>query len=144
MAGADIRETFGPLPDRRTGNHMENHQFYWSSQNFYRTYYIFFNIRVPTEGLPTGIFYQTGGPAQWWFSSVLHCFHRSRTEDWWISLCLPEGCCHLQLSVCLAVRLFICLSFPIILVDTIAQSVYPIYPPNLQCGFKMALSCMVL
>ena len=33
-------------------------------QNFYRTLYNFFNIRVPIEGLPTGIFYRAGGPAQ--------------------------------------------------------------------------------
>ena len=46
----------------------------------------------------------------------------------------PKGYCrHLRLSVCLSV--------PIILVNTITQSVYP---PNLLGGFDMALSWMVL
>ena len=36
----------------------------------------------------SNFFYRTGGPAQQGFSSVLHCFHQSRTEDWWISRCL--------------------------------------------------------
>ena len=43
-------------------------------------------------------------------------------------------------SVCPSV----CLSVPIILVNTITQSVYPISPPNLLGGFNMALSWMVL
>ena len=38
----------------------------------------------------------------------------------------------------------VCLSVPIILVNTITQSVYQINPPNLQGGFNMALSWMVL
>ena len=53
----------------------------------------------------------------------------------------PKGYCrHLRLSVCPSV----CLSVPIILVNTITQSVYPISPPNLLGGFNMALSWMVL
>ena len=53
----------------------------------------------------------------------------------------PKGYCrHLRLSVCPSV----CLSFPIILVNTITQSVYPISPPNLLGGFNMALPWMVL
>ena len=47
---------------------------------------------------------------------------------------------HLRLSVCPSV----CLSVPIILVNTITQSVYPISPPNLLSGFNMALPWMVL
>ena len=39
--------------------------------------------------------------------------------------------------VCPSVRL----SVPIILVNTITQSVYPISPPKLLGGFNMALSC---
>ena len=38
----------------------------------------------------------------------------------------------------------VCLSVPIILVNTITQSVYPISPPNLLGGFNMALPWMVL
>ena len=45
-----------------------------------------------------------------------------------------------KMSVCPSV----CLSVPIILVNTITQSVYPISPPNLLGGFNMALSWMVL
>ena len=53
----------------------------------------------------------------------------------------PKGYCrHLRLSVCPSV----CLSVPIILVNTITQSVYPISLPNLLGGFNMALSWMVL
>ena len=53
----------------------------------------------------------------------------------------PKGYCrHLRLSVCPSV----CLSVPIILVNTITQSVYPISPPNLLDGFNVALSWMVL
>ena len=53
----------------------------------------------------------------------------------------PKGYCrHLRLSVCPSV----CLSVPIILVNTITQSVYPISPPNLLGGFNMALPWMVL
>ena len=53
----------------------------------------------------------------------------------------PKGYCHhLRLSVCP----YVCLSVPIILVNTITQSVYPISPPNLLGGFNMALSWMVL
>ena len=49
----------------------------------------------------------------------------------------PKGYCrHLRLSVCLSV--------PIILVNTITQSVYPISLPNLLGGFNMTLSRMVL
>ena len=47
-----------------------------------------------------------------------------------------DYCRHLRLSVCLSV--------PIILVNTITQSVYPINPPNLLGGFNVALSWMVL
>ena len=49
-------------------------------------------------------------------------------------------CRHLRLSVCPSV----CLSVPIILVNTITQSVYPMSPPNLLGGFNMALSWVVL
>ena len=53
----------------------------------------------------------------------------------------PKGYCrHLRLSVCPSV----CLPVPIILVNTITQSVYPISPPNLLGGCNMALSWMVL
>ena len=53
----------------------------------------------------------------------------------------PKGCCrHLRLSLCPSV----CVSIPITLVNTITQSVYPINPPNLQGGFDIALSWMVL
>ena len=55
---------------------------------------MFLNIRVPIEGLPTGVFYRTGGPAQQWFSWLLHCFHRLRTEDRWISRCLLHWASH--------------------------------------------------
>ena len=54
----------------------------------------------------------------------------------------PKGYCrHLHLSVCLFVCLSVC---PIIFVNTITQSVYPISPPNLLGGFNMAISWMVL
>ena len=53
---------------------------------------------------------------------------------------LKGYCRHLRLSVCPSV----CLSVPIILVNTITQSVYPISPPNLLGGFNMALPWMVL
>ena len=44
----------------------------------------------------------------------------------------PKGsCCHLRLSVCRSV--------PINLVNKITQSVYAINPPNLQGGFKTGL-----
>ena len=46
--------------------------------------------------------------------------------------------------VCPSVRLSVCLSVPLILVNTITQSVYPISPPNLLGGFNVALSWMVL
>ena len=53
----------------------------------------------------------------------------------------PKGYCHhLRLSVCPS----LCLSVPIILVNTITQSVYPISTPNLLGGFDMTLSWMVL
>ena len=54
---ADIGKTFGPLPDRWTGNHMENPSFsgppklLQDSQDL-----IFFNIKITKEGLPTGFF----------------------------------------------------------------------------------------
>ena len=76
---------FGPLPDPRTGNHMENPSF--TGPPKFLQDLIFFNIRIRIEGLPTGIFLpdrRTGTG----FSLVLHCFHRSRTEDQWISRCL--------------------------------------------------------
>ena len=47
-----------------------------------------------------------------------------------------KGCRHLHLSVCWSV--------PIILVNTITQSVYPINPQSLQGGFNTALCWMVL
>ena len=37
-----------------------------------------------------------------------------------------------------------CPSVPVILVNMIAQSVYPINPPNLHGGFDMPLSWVVL
>ena len=49
-------------------------------------------------------------------------------------------CPSVRPSVCPSVRL----SVPIILVNTITQSVYPINPPNLLGDFNMALSWMVL
>ena len=51
--------------------------------------------------------------------------------DWFLTLCLfgGSGFCHLHLSVCL--------SFPIILVNKITQSVYPINLPNVQGGFDI-------
>ena len=53
----------------------------------------------------------------------------------------PKGYCrHLRLSVCPSV----CPSVPIILVNTITQSVYLKNPPNWLDGFDMALSWMVL
>ena len=51
---ADIGKTFGPLPDRRTGNHMENPSF--TGPPKFLQDLIFFNIRILIEGLPTGIF----------------------------------------------------------------------------------------
>ena len=57
-------ETFGPLPDRRTGNHMENPSF--TGPPKFLQDLIFFNIKIPIEGLPTGIFFNggTAGPAR--------------------------------------------------------------------------------
>ena len=52
--GADIGKTFGPLPDRRTGNYMENASFTGPPKLLQDL--IFFNIRVPIEGLPKGFF----------------------------------------------------------------------------------------
>ena len=56
------QETFVPLPDRINGNHMENPSFTGPLKLLQNL--IFFNIRVPTEGLRTGIFYPTRGLAQ--------------------------------------------------------------------------------
>ena len=84
----DIRKTFGPLPDRRTGNHMENPSFTGPPKLLQDL--IFFNIRIPIEGLPTGIFLPDRRTSTIVFSSVLHCFHRSRTEDRWVSQCLYD------------------------------------------------------
>ena len=47
-------ENFGPLPDRRTGNHMENLSFTGPPKLLQDL--IFFYIRIPIEGLPTGNF----------------------------------------------------------------------------------------
>ena len=49
-------------------------------------------------------------------------------------------CPSVHLSICPSV----CLSVPIILVNTITRPVYPISPPNLLGSFNMALSWMVL
>ena len=62
---------FRPVPDLKTGDHMENPSF-TGPPKLYRTLYYFFNITVPIEGLPTGFFYQTGAPAQQGFSWVLY------------------------------------------------------------------------
>ena len=51
----DMGKTFGPLPDRRTGNHMENPSFTGPPKCLQDL--IFFNIRIPIEWLPTGIFF---------------------------------------------------------------------------------------
>ena len=51
----DIGKTFGLLPDRRTGNHMENPSFTSPPKLFQDLF--FFNIRIPIEGLFTGIFF---------------------------------------------------------------------------------------
>ena len=51
---ADTRKTFGPLPDRRTGNHKENPRFI-GARNLLGLL-IFFNITVLIEGLHTGFF----------------------------------------------------------------------------------------
>ena len=66
----------------------------------------------------------------------------SHAELWWFVTLGPsaEG----LLSSPASVRLSVCLSVPIILVNTITQSVYSISPPNLLCGFNIALSWMVL
>ena len=58
----DIGKTFGPSPDRRTGNYMENPSFTGPPKLLQDP--IFFNIRVPIKGLPKGFFYRTGGPAR--------------------------------------------------------------------------------
>ena len=57
-----------------------------------------------------------------------HLSHRFCTSTFNSS---PKG----LLSSLASVHLPICLSVPIILVNTITQSVYPIHPPNLQGGF---------
>ena len=51
---ADIRKTFGPLMDHRTGNHMENPSFTGPPRLFQDL--IYFHIEVLIEGLPTGFF----------------------------------------------------------------------------------------
>ena len=48
-------KTFGPLQDRRTGNHMKNPSF--TGPPKFLQDLIFFNIRIPRERLPTGIFF---------------------------------------------------------------------------------------
>ena len=52
---SDIGKTFGPLPDRRTGNHMENPSFTGPPKLFIGP--IFFYIRIPIEGLLTATFF---------------------------------------------------------------------------------------
>ena len=61
------------------------------------------------------------------------CYHK-----WLLTLrpLQPKGCHYLCLPLCLSV--------PIILVNMITLSVYPINAPNLQGGFDMSLSWMVL
>ena len=53
---ADIGKTFGPLPDRRTGNHMENPSFTGPPKLFIGRIF-FFYIRIPIEGLLTATFF---------------------------------------------------------------------------------------
>ena len=54
MPRADIGKTFVPLPDRMTSNHMENPSFTGPPKLLQDL--IFFHIRIPIEGLPTGFF----------------------------------------------------------------------------------------
>ena len=51
----DIGKTFGPLLDRRTGNHVENPSFTDLPKVLQDL--IYFNVRFPIEGLPIGIFF---------------------------------------------------------------------------------------
>ena len=53
---------------------------------------VFFNIRVPIEGLPTGIFYRTGGPAQYGFhwSSTVFTSQGPRTSGF-PHVCYPKA-----------------------------------------------------
>ena len=68
---ADIGKTFGPLPDRRTGNHMENPSFTGPPKL----------LQTPQKLLR---FHWTGGPAKQlfhWVSLVLWSFHRPSQID---------------------------------------------------------------
>ena len=89
-------------------------------------------------------FTAASGPTANWLrnlklSDKLICWWHCQCHSWFFNPrpLRPKGYCrHLCLSVCPSV--------PIILVNTITQSLYPISPPNLLGGFNMALSWMVL